>query len=343
MPYLAELHIDRALTDFSVAYMNDEYIADTVAPLLPVDKRSDKYFVYNRDAFLRASALDSNGRPTSIRRPGTEAVLSDFAISSTSYYADEYARKQLVPYANIQYADAPLQPQLDATIQITEQLKIDNEIQVANMVGKISNYASTNTTTLTTGSTGTSWAQYASANSNPFLNIEQAIIAVRKGALKQANAMVLTIDTAQYLVDHPVYKDWQKYTSTDGLTYAGVAKNIRGLDVQVGVQQYTNTAEQAPPANNATTSDVWVDSGGNAMAMIYYRNSGAGPRTITAFRTFDAPNQESNVRGFEIKVYPWEILKSVYVEGQVTRAYANIAINGSAQQIGAYLIASATV
>ena len=343
MPYLSELHIDRALTDFSVAYMNEDYIGDTVAPLLPVDKRSDKYFVYNRDAFLRASALDSNGRPTSVRRPGTEAVLSDFALSSTSYYADEYARKQLVPYANMQYADQPLQPQIDATIQITEQLKIDNEIQVANMVGKISSYASTNTATLTTGSTGTSWASYTSANSNPFLNIEQAIIAVRKGVMKTANALLMTIDTAQYLLDHPTYKDWQKYTSTDGVTVGGVAKNIRGLDVQVGVQQYTSTAEQAPPANNATTGDVWVDSGGNAMALIYYRNGTVGPRTISSFRTFDAPNEESNVRGFVIKVYPWEVLSGVYVEGRVTRAYQSISVNGSNQQIGAYLIASAVV
>ena len=41
MPELAEIHIDVALTNLSVAYINEDYVADRVFPVVPVEKRSD--------------------------------------------------------------------------------------------------------------------------------------------------------------------------------------------------------------------------------------------------------------------------------------------------------------
>jgi len=73
MPQLSSLHIDRGLTNLSVAYTNEDYVADRVFPGLPVDKRSNKYFVYDRTAFLRSSGIDANGLPKSLARPKTPA------------------------------------------------------------------------------------------------------------------------------------------------------------------------------------------------------------------------------------------------------------------------------
>ena len=342
MPYLGELHIDRGLTNISIAYTNENYIADDVAPPLPVMKRSDKYFVYNKDAFLRQSPKLLNGLAASVRRPGDEANVIDYQISNTNYYAEEMALKSFVPYEDIAIADDPLQPEIDATITTTERLKIDNEVQVATLVGTSANYNANNFTTLTTGSTGTSWAQYASANSHPFTNIVQGINAVWQGLLRIPNTLLLSTQTAYYLGDHPDYKDLYKYTSVDGMQRSGLVKQIRGLDVIVAMQVAT-TSPEAFNGTAATTNGVWNGSDGNPMAAIYYRDAGAGPRSTQSFRTFDAPDALTGVRGFNTRVYDWALIKGRYVEVAVTRAYKSIGVDSAGLTTGSYLVLSAVV
>ena len=53
MPKMQDAHIDRALTNMSVAYMQDasNYIADIVFPILPVKRQADLYYIYNTGDF----------------------------------------------------------------------------------------------------------------------------------------------------------------------------------------------------------------------------------------------------------------------------------------------------
>lgn len=44
-PTARDVHIDGPLTGVSIAYRNEEYIADQVFPVVPVTKISDKFFV----------------------------------------------------------------------------------------------------------------------------------------------------------------------------------------------------------------------------------------------------------------------------------------------------------
>ena len=45
MPRMSDAHIDRAMTQFSVAMFQDEsnFIADKVFPIIPVSRQSDIY------------------------------------------------------------------------------------------------------------------------------------------------------------------------------------------------------------------------------------------------------------------------------------------------------------
>ena len=47
-PYSGQVHVDRPLTNISVAYLqnDNDYIADKVFPVVPVMKQSDRFFVY---------------------------------------------------------------------------------------------------------------------------------------------------------------------------------------------------------------------------------------------------------------------------------------------------------
>ncbi len=65
-PTKSMFHIDGPLSDIAIGYMQDqkEYIADKVFPVVPVDKQSDKYFIFDKGPWMRNSVQ--------IRAPGDE-------------------------------------------------------------------------------------------------------------------------------------------------------------------------------------------------------------------------------------------------------------------------------
>ena len=50
-PTQNQVHVDAILTNISVAYMQkqENFIANKVFPIVPVDKQSDKYFSYTKN------------------------------------------------------------------------------------------------------------------------------------------------------------------------------------------------------------------------------------------------------------------------------------------------------
>jgi hypothetical protein len=340
MPDISTVHIDRALTNMSLAYKNEGYIAGMVAPILPVNKRSDKYFVYNREAFLRSSGVDPNGRPLSIRRPTAEAAEVDYALSTDNYYCEEIALSDLVPYEEIQAADEPLQPLIDAQDGLNERVLLDNEIAVASVAMNTSNYASGNKATLTTGGSGTSWASYASASSLPFSNFSTAKNVVRSGIMRVPNALTINYQAAEILSNHPTYTDRFKYTTTEIATKSGLVPVIRGLEVIEGTAIRINSAEGA---STVTTGDVWVDSGGNAAALVHFKGTGIGPKSMHFMRTFEAPDAQSGMRGLITKRFELPTRGSAKIQVSTTRDWKGVAVDSNSKFLGGYLFLSCVV
>lgn len=338
MPPIGQVHIDTALTNVSVMYRNPFYLADRVLPILPVVKRSDKYFIYKKEDFLPPALKDAQSRPLSLRAPGAVAAEIDFSMSNTNYQCEEYAYRGIVTDAEAAYADSPLQPYVDQTIQITERLLIDNEVAVANLVGTRANYNSANKVALTTGGTGTSWAQYASTNSLPFNDIKNGKLAVIKGVLREANRMLINVSAARTLADHPNVKDLVKYTHPESLTMSGLPKIVRGLEVLEASQQVNSAAEGA----SYSGGNLWVADDGSDMALIYYATDAPGLRTVSFGFTFEAPDDTTGARGIAIRRWREDARKGEMVEGAFNRTWKLIAVDGSNLSIGGYLITSAT-
>lgn len=338
MPAIGLVHIDQALTSISVMYRNETYAADQVFPVVPVAKRSDRYFVYRKEDFLSASPLSANGSPASLRRPGTEAAEIDFSVSTATYYAEEYAYRGLVTDAESASADNPLQPDTDQTVQLTERLMLDNEVAVAGMVCKRANYPSTNKAALTTGSTGTSWAQYASANSDPFADIKNAKLAVVRGIAREPNAMVLSVDAARTLADHPKVKDLVKYVHQDALTMSGLPKVLRGLAVIEGAAQRNTAAEGAA----FSSGNVWQADDSSALALIFYRNPNPTLRGVSFGYTFEAPDDATGARGYAVRRWRDDKRKGTIIEVSFLRDWHMIAVDGSGLGLGGYLISGVT-
>lgn len=339
MPELSQVHIDRALTNVSIAYRNEAYIADQIAVPLPVEKRSDRYFIYDRETFLRASQVAANGRPNTVRRPTAEAIEIDFTLSNSPFFCEENALSTLVPYENEQMADAPLAPRVDATEMLTDRLMLDHEIYVATKACASASYPSAHRVTLTTGGTGTSWASYTSANSLPFSNLSTAKNQVRSAIMRVPNTLMVNYRVGEILSNHPTYLDRYKYTSAETATKSGLNPVIRGLQVIEGSALKATNNEGATFASG----DVWVDSGANACALVYYRGDNPGPRSMHFMRTFEAPDAATGARGFVTTSYELPIRKSTKIQVQRTTDVRGIAVNASSELLGGYLILSAIV
>lgn len=121
-PSIREVHVDAILTNMSVAYIQNQkdFIADQFAPLIPVQKQSDRYFVYTKGDWFRDEAQE--------RAPGTQSAGSGYDLDNTpTYYAPVYALHQDVPDQIADNSDTPLRPYEDAQLFITQRLLLKRE------------------------------------------------------------------------------------------------------------------------------------------------------------------------------------------------------------------------
>jgi hypothetical protein len=78
-----ELHVDQHLTNLAINYRPQNFIADQIAPIVPVDKQRNTYPVYSRNEFF--SIEDAK------RGPGAQAKKITRSVGSAFYQAENYA------------------------------------------------------------------------------------------------------------------------------------------------------------------------------------------------------------------------------------------------------------
>jgi hypothetical protein len=130
-PTRADVHVNRPLTDLSVAYIQraQDFIADKVFPIVPVMKQSDRYFVYTKDWWFRSGAAK--------RAPASESAGGGFHIDNTpTYFADVWAWHTDVDDQTRSNADEPVDLDRDATLFVTQTILLRREIQFVNQYMK---------------------------------------------------------------------------------------------------------------------------------------------------------------------------------------------------------------
>lgn len=294
MPQQNAVHIDQALTNLSIAYFNEDYIALDILPAIPAAKRSDRYFVYGKEHLrIKESRV----------RPGAIADELDYTLSTSNFQAEKRARRHLVTDEEMQIADDPLDPQADATELVSENMLGVLELDSANLLTSSANLP--NYTALS----GTSqWSDYV--NSVPLTNIKTAKISVRLNALKRANFMMSPYDVSLTLAEHPSIKDLIKYTDPNALTESGLPPVIRGLRVVEPGSAFDSSVEGR--AFNPTT--IWGHN-----VIIGYRAPAPGRKTMSLGYTFDVPDATTGVRGASTMTYRNEERHGLWVE--VMRTY----------------------
>jgi hypothetical protein len=332
MPTIQQVHPPEFLTNLSLALMNENFIGQIIAPPIPVSRWVDRIPVYDNGTFMSAPT------PADARRnPMSPALTTQYSITYKDYHCVPYALSTPVSDAIRTNEDLPLDVDTDAAVSVVNKLSIINEQLVSALVGTTANYPTGGQSLLTDSATvGTSWTNYNSAASNPFLNIITARNAVRKNIMRSPNTLFLTLDMSQVFSQHPLYKDWIKYTSADAINNSGIAKSINGLEVVVGNQQ--NNPSQGEDNTPFARTDVWKDSNGYNMAIVYYRDTSTGIRSVSSFRTFDGPDETTGSTGIQVRKYRRESLRADIVEASFVRDYQALTTDSNGLVLGAYII-----
>lgn len=219
--------VDPALSNVSIKYMNDTFIADLIFPMVKVAKQTGKYYVYDK------SNLRIN---QTTRAAGSGANEVDFGLSTTAFSCDDHALKEFISDEVQDQADVALNPLVDATENVTEQLLLDRENKLATILGDTSQV--TNNTTLS----GTSqWSDYS--NSDPIGDVRTARTTVHQNTFKKPNTLILSKPVFDMLIEHPAIIERIKYSQLGVVTKELLARVFQLEQVLVG-EAGSNTAHE---------------------------------------------------------------------------------------------------
>lgn len=261
MPTRQQVHIDAALTNISVMYMQDasNFIADKVFPQIGVQKQSDTYFIYNRDDFFRDEA--------DVRAKGTESAGGDYDVSNAPpYFARKYAFHMDVNEEDRVNADSPLSPNEDATTFVSQKLLLKREVLWAStyfVAGVWGREIQAVASSPTTGQT----LQFDNPASDPITFITNERTRMMETTGYASNTLVLTPYVYNALKNHPDIIDRIKYTQ----------KGIVTLDLLATLFDVDNVYVPAAVQNTAIKTKTGVNNfimGKHALLMYVEKNPG---------------------------------------------------------------------
>jgi hypothetical protein len=217
-PTAGDVHVNTPLTNISIAYMQNrnDFIATRVAPNIPVQRQSDRYYTYDKRYWMKTEAQK--------RAPGAPSAGSGFQVLSTpTYYADVFAVHKDVPDQIRANTDRPLDADRDATSWVTSQMLLKREKEFANTFIKTGVWA----TEVDLNASGqTKWD---ATGANPIDNVqEQSVDMMRKTGMRP-NVGIMTPDVERVLANNSLVLDRIKYTQR-GVVTRELLASLFGLD-----------------------------------------------------------------------------------------------------------------
>lgn len=236
-PTVSQVHVDAILTNASVAYIQsaDNFIANKVFPIVPVDKQSDLYFKYTKEDWFRDDAK--------VRADGAEAATAGYGLTTDSYFADVYAVKKAIGDQLMANFDSPLDPLRDGAKYTAQLIMNRMEAQFVDDFIKTGIWANEYVGVSGTPSTGEfkQWSDLA--NSDPIQDIEEAKSDILGSTGYEANKLVLGYEVYKTLRNHPDIIDRVKYTGRDVPDTQYLAQ-LFGLDEVLVAKAVKNTAAE---------------------------------------------------------------------------------------------------
>lgn len=248
MPELTNLgHIDRALTNISVAYMQsaDAFIADKVFPILPVTKQSDVYYVYSKSDFFR-NEVQERGR-------GAESAGGQWNMSiAEPYHCRKYAYHYDITQEEKVNYDQPINIDRDTTEWLSQKMLLKREIDFADK------YFKTNIWGTDIAGDGATVKYWDDQMSDPVADVTNAMLIMAENTGKKPNFAIISPDVFYALKNHDAIMDRIKYTQRGIVTAELIASlfELENIYVPWGiynagpqVASYTAASESSADMN----------------------------------------------------------------------------------------------
>lgn len=246
MPEMSNVRFSPVLTNLSLAYRNQNFIADQIFPIVPRDTDTGIFYAAGREMFVRES---------DVRGIRDRANAVDHDYRQLTYSAIEHSLLEELPAKVIRQAEtsgtaAVLQIKRDANNIVNQKLALGREVDIATQLRDTTKYAAGNSTTLS----GTAqWSDYV--NSDPVTAIDGFAEVVRGKIGLPPNLMILPRAVFKKLRSHPKVKteatgaDAQRATLNNMLDLFEVDRILVPDAIQ-------NTAA-ADTSDTFTAGDIW--------------------------------------------------------------------------------------
>ena len=261
MPYSqpgsGDVHVDRPLTQLSIAYLQkaDSFVADRVFPVVNVKSQSDSYFLFDRGDFFR-DEMELNA-------PGAVAAEANYKLSTADYRCEVWKlAKALADQVRANY-DSPLQ----ADREMTEFLTLKGLIRKEKLF--VSQYFTsglwTGDLTGVTGAPGANQFQFWNeAASTPIEDIRLGKRTVHGRTGYMPNKLVIGREVYDALLDHPdiVGRLDRGQTSGPAIVMKQNLAALFELEEILVMDGIENTAAEG-------NTDVMARIGGKAALLVY--------------------------------------------------------------------------
>lgn len=298
MPLASQVHRDAALENISVAYQTQGLVSDKLAPIVPVLKESDVYYIFSRDSLVV---------PETIRAPGTVSNRSSFSLSTLTYRLDQHSLSDLIPDRLRDNADKAVQLEISVVEDLTRKIALRKEIDLASLVASAAAWA--NVTSLTSTF---AWSANTTL-SNPLLFVDSAATTILQASGMAPNVVLLDDRTYRACRTHVSIVERTRYVSAESADEKMLAAMF-GVSEVLLAQGVQNPGPEGL-ADGTTNAYIWTD-----MAFVAYVEKSPGFRKPTALYSFVHRDQ-----GTTAKVKRWREEQSEGDMVEVSRMFDHVA------------------
>ncbi len=287
------VHISAPLSALSIGYHPVGYVAERLAPVVPVEHENDLFYIWDRADALRE--LDS------LRADGAEARMADYGWSQAPYVCEEYALKTRITDRQRQNADVSLQLEISKIRRVQDTVLLGQERRIAGLLSTTSLAASHQTTL-----SGVNQWNNASFAGSIEQNIDTGNEAVRQdlGGLPP-NVIVIPKAVAKVMKRDSKVRDLIKYTHAELLVDGELPPTLWGHEVIIPSVASVTAIEN--PSVTPAAADVWGKN-----VFLVYRTLNPGLDQITCAYIFRA-------RPWQVKVWRQEEIDSTFYQPSIVQ------------------------
>lgn len=247
MPELTNLgHIDRALTNISVAYMQtaDAYIADKVFPVIGVKQQSDVYYKYSKADFFR-NEVQERGRAAESAGGTWNMELAD------PYHCRKYAYHYDITQEEKVNYDQPINVDRDTTEWLTEKMLLKREVDFTTKFFKTGVWGKD--IAGAAAADATHCLKFSNQLSDPVKIVTDQMLVMAENAGVKPNFLIMAPDVFYALKNHESIMDRIKYTQKGIITLDLIASLFEVENIYIPWGIY-NAGPSTPGYDEVKTS-----------------------------------------------------------------------------------------